>query len=875
MLLLPYDPRLGKEPLVTSTTEYGMPRYQTYQDDLTANWLVWCEACGTQDCMCGTEPMEEMRDAFETRTLVTPLYGWGATKRWGVRGEGKLSSLYGYMREFYSVLACDMVTKGEQRELTDKLVNEMADTLARAVVMSCLGEARYHASCVLHASLIRMIDRNPDLPMAEHKDRLTKTNIGKWVRKINAGGFLAFSAEDTPRHAAVSIAGTAGKANVKDVDLRYWAGIAKSVHSMHVTNFGGHTNTGVGGPLWLQGAQLAFRYLSNRIPAVMFVDQTFDLVHNGGTLLNKVLNTDSPQQIILDWRQNATLEEMLAWAPNSIREQYGLAKMDLANPSTWMPKEVVHHAFYGRWNERNLRFFQADINVYPKDAGPQEPNALIRWWMSIDASKDVVVVSHKAWQKLGARTMRQGLNVPPGISSPASRTSRPVSDLPVEPRELKRYAVKVPAVFAYAFSGHADYTSSRSEPNEDLGAPGDSRGSLKARIWEQHNRSHWTIVTMPGAIQELGPELVAHLERQLGATLVPHDLCPLCTGRQNSEHSIRYAYNMSVQQQFKTWRLSHPTTRAAKIKLQDYPNFNEYLGAKTLANEGTRSELRELHQQFLTERNLMATPCTQNDYCVCLLAVPPCCDQGRVLHSTWFLSSELLAHNCARADEVRAQQAEVHERLRKLRDETRGQATWSALPKTAAIEIELVPSPVALVGFGCEYASNYCGGWSPDDSCCCHAAHHNVGHTDSCQYNPANMPDSGVDDGDEEEPNDDPWDDVEDDEDGDGDYDPDDEQDFPDLVEPLPAPAFVDENVGVSFAFEKLCASLAQAQGLLYHTYASAPSSGLLKIASTPEQTIVSSSTPGHKNGFTVTIPSGWVDNGEQAEPEEETDSDE
>jgi hypothetical protein len=182
-----------------------------------------------------------------------------------------------------------------------------------------------------------------------------------------------------------------------DEEVKWYAGVAKTVHARHTQLFGPDSQS-IGGALWYRGAKTAHDYLTGRMEPAVFIDLTFDLVHNGGTLLNKVYGVY--QHLLwqfLDWRKEASLDDMLAVCPMEIKQQYGLVGDDEAPsrmPWDWLPVDLILRYSYAA--DKNWLAYETDwLRIYTGQV-VKEPLALgtvVQWWRGLTPDDVEVIVA--------------------------------------------------------------------------------------------------------------------------------------------------------------------------------------------------------------------------------------------------------------------------------------------------------------------------------------------------------------------------------------------------------------------------------------------------------------------------------------------------
>lgn len=531
MYTVGYDPTKPKPPdlelMHTVENRYGFG-YQQPIFDVENQWLVWCAKCGTKECVC-----ESMLDVLmynpggNNREMV---YGINTPVSWGAITKTEPYNFIGQALTFYGIIACDMATKGAQRELTDKLIRDLANTMAAGVVMSCLGEARYHASCVFHVPYAAAYEHRGDRTPEQVLDLMRGSRLGAWLQEIGQSTTRAKDESNKSRNGAVNVSIPGGD---KIATLKRYAGIAKTVHGLHTRMFG--DPGGIGGPLWWQGAKLAHDYLNGRIAPMVFVDQCFDLVHNGGTLTNKVYATTSVDSIILDWRANADLDDMLKVCPDHIRVQYGM-KIRERVPSQWLPLSMVLRRKAQTEMHQLESSARAGYKAKLSVASLWPEDKVLDWWNGI-AADDILVITPNKWKLVHSKSIfPEGYNLD-SASAPRIEMTNISAYNHESSKTTTRYAVKLPADMAHIF--HPNYGRDGYQFIVDK-----KDSDVRSKVLQQ--LSHHPVSLMFGS----GPKLTAEQRKEwnlLDMRILTHTGCPMCRPSAPAGiHGSRNAYKATL-----------------------------------------------------------------------------------------------------------------------------------------------------------------------------------------------------------------------------------------------------------------------------------------------------------------------------------------
>jgi hypothetical protein len=197
-----------------------------------------------------------------------------------------------FAEKFYSLVALGMLTNNLEKTRAD--IKPIADELATALSLSCFGEARYELDSIV--------------------DEIRKRCPG-WYYKTTTLGSLLLS------YGKKGSDGRDGFVEAGNYTPQRMAALAKHtlVMSLRILT---HGNNAYAGPLWAYGAYLADAYWRGKLPAILFVDQVFNLVHNGGGILTKVYSY-SGLNFFLNQRRQETPEKLTHYVSSDVCEEYG------------------------------------------------------------------------------------------------------------------------------------------------------------------------------------------------------------------------------------------------------------------------------------------------------------------------------------------------------------------------------------------------------------------------------------------------------------------------------------------------------------------------------------------------------------------------
>lgn len=699
----------------------------------TPLYLVWCENCGTPQCVCYTRPTQlaTLNGQFDGGRII---YGKLASTAWEINRPGDPVSLIEWAYLFYGVLAADMRTQGRYRRgITQPLLKDMADTLARAVVMSCLGEARYHANCVLH-NLFEMVSINlPDKSPDEVHDLLMETNLGSWMRDIGLPTYTATHDSVIARDTAVR----ALKPPATFEKVKHYARLAKTIHYYHTKGYG--SESGVGGALWYQGAKTAWAYLTGQVDAALFIDQVFDMMHNGGNLVNKIIDCTDGEELFmfLEWRKEATLEEMLARCPDTVKDLYDIPyRKD--DPSTWMPREIMLRNWLNMtadWMpDRQSMLIMSRYNTlyeyFTEDHGPggthpyvtrAQAGEILRWWETAKARKIPAVKSLPLKKMSVISDQYDGAvkTTVPGAHLNAQWWSSAAHVWPAN-WEYRRpnvaaqmYCTEIPARFAWSFNPYAR-GGMWSLPNyEDVNT---KKNSLRRTITEQVQGSgRWKYLPVYPSLAT--PEMLEQWRDDfaiLGVKVVPKVQCAMCADAYNEEHGVVEVYTAEVHRRMTPleaiWRDAvREARKAGEITATEYAKL--------------KMPIADLYQMALEGTNLPAQLCfAGTNFCTCRLHIKTCCRE--YYYSGWH------ALTCPPTESDRLYQELLlfhgkHHRFTPTK--TWSSAALAAKREEKGYEDEDEDDEECDLGYGgCDW-DEY------GDECCCHYSHHGLGCVTGCE----------------------------------------------------------------------------------------------------------------------------------------------
>ena len=717
MYIIGYDPRLPAEEIEALLDErrqlgaHPLPHLGSL-DDL---FLVWCEHCGTDACQCGT--LHQEVELFSWLSTGSPaIYSLKALTCWQVRRQGAPVDLLGFARLFYGVLACDAVTKGEHKDTTTAYIDEMADVMARAIVMSCLGEARYHARCVLHTVATNVMLRK-GVNIYTALGLLSESNLGKWADAASTprtGEHLSGPGRD---NAVSVIAGN--DLPIDRVVLLHYAGVAKTIHSIHSRCYAKDSDA-IGGPLWYWGAKLAFDFLHGKINAVMFLDQSFDLTHNNGALTNKVfcVTSESPcLPIFLDWRKEASLEDMLRAAPPSVLAAYGLPKPDVAKPREWLPLDFIIERYHSVAVEQGV-----DLTYTLRLAGKDytqpilQEDALASWWATL-TSKDVLFLA------ANLPRLSKDSNLLAGCTSPRNYENQSAQ----MHLETQRYAARIPVELSSVFfpSHYVQYMRQKDPLSPSEGSVlFDGDAPAKAEIL----RNKISEVLKPRARLFVPPEQLLMLpaarqqqiEKVLDVRFVAHAVCAHCISGHSAQVEVYKTKTTKIEQYTSSGMEAWRAEARANLYAHSPTEENPFLLVKRPEQEeqwGESAHFRKLLNVTAEAEAMFGkledTFCSLDVVgCICVLVIEPCCDLRRSKGSCSSLSCD--------SPPARAKYL--------LRVETwhkdfypRGFPVLAHTDEDGSDEPECAEFGLA----GC--------GWDEYSNRCCHGAHHGEECSDGCE----------------------------------------------------------------------------------------------------------------------------------------------
>ena len=246
--------------------------------------------CGYCDTSAGTCVRKE-----------TGVYNDESLDKYGVRRQ-HISVI---ARSFYGAMALNMLTKGAYKPAYDAIVADAADQIARAIILACVGEARYDVNHALYGmwAFRRAKGRNTNVPLKLYQLPYIKIMQNSRLREDRAG-------------TASTVAMITNPLDIKFVrtlrNIFLWAG------RFH---YGRHSS--YGGMMWASCAQTVLDWLAGRTTVEEFIDTAFDARHNGAPVLTKVLTQTGYDNSWLSARSEASLAWLARWAPNTVRTQFG------------------------------------------------------------------------------------------------------------------------------------------------------------------------------------------------------------------------------------------------------------------------------------------------------------------------------------------------------------------------------------------------------------------------------------------------------------------------------------------------------------------------------------------------------------------------
>lgn len=238
------------------------------------------------------------------------------------------SSLATIARNTYGIIALGVISG--KMDLVNTELRSTANAVARALTISCFGESRYSLGCVLTELLARSPKPEELRKRWEHGDGLIgRTALAMCLSDPRSRGITIYPHGGVVGRDAVNINA------IKDMGLtvRQMAHVSRTILISSLRLLRGE-QPGYAGTLWAYGADLVVRYWTGKLSPMMFLDHVFNLVHNGGQLLNKVYYS-SGLSPFLNTRRHATPESVATL----VEPEYALRVFDV-DTSAFEPFEL-------------------------------------------------------------------------------------------------------------------------------------------------------------------------------------------------------------------------------------------------------------------------------------------------------------------------------------------------------------------------------------------------------------------------------------------------------------------------------------------------------------------------------------------------------
>lgn len=299
---------------------------------------VWCDQCLTPTCKCGNAQHPQTVAVDGDDQLPGMSYS-EVLKRWGGVRSFNLNNM---AQDFYRTVALKM--SGQPHD--PDVIPEVAEALARGAAASCLGEARYEMSCVIHEYSRRAKPQYLAGKMYEH------SRLWKYARQAGLG--------TSPHDSGVHRDDFVDNLHLSPAETAH---LARRILGAHLRFTG--ASGGYGGVLWWEGAYLTSQYYRGRISPMVYADLMFNAMHNGGNLLNKVFHIDTLKLMtLLDKKRVLSPNELLVWF------SYNTA-----------PKPSIQDAFFGE----SYRIKGQDLWEAGLDNGVKTTTALGADWKAPDS----------------------------------------------------------------------------------------------------------------------------------------------------------------------------------------------------------------------------------------------------------------------------------------------------------------------------------------------------------------------------------------------------------------------------------------------------------------------------------------------------------
>jgi hypothetical protein len=226
-------------------------------------------------------------------------------------------SLYRLAQEFYGHLAASIL-QGNRNKAMPKIY-PIAEKVAAALALSCLGEARYISGCTLNEILMRCPPEKRAAVILGwfkqiHPDK--RNTIGSWhIANVEVN-----AVQPEKGHVSAHLSASRDSAVVPAMPSADMARIAYHVLIMSL-RLHNTSHAGYAGAYWTYGAKMAHEYYTGKLSPVLFLDHVFNLVHNGGGILNKVFDYTHLTSF-LSFRRTASPETLVATCLDLEEQRY-------------------------------------------------------------------------------------------------------------------------------------------------------------------------------------------------------------------------------------------------------------------------------------------------------------------------------------------------------------------------------------------------------------------------------------------------------------------------------------------------------------------------------------------------------------------------
>jgi hypothetical protein len=306
----------------------GMP-----VNDTTLEWktgIVWTDAATTIDGLSdvkanpakydhwGNPAPPVVVDECDTEKCVhvyrnSPVYDEATRKAYKISNH----PLDLYAREFYGLYALSIKYPGHEK-FVKKQFDKIANDFYTATVLALLGEGRYD----WHYAL-RGIERYRQKALGDkyveyHNPLLDMPLIQMY--SVSAGSREAVAAQ--VKEYKIDMHDLKVVRTLRNIFL--WAG-----------RFARGYEGGYGGLMWASVAQIILDYKAGRLTQREFIDHIFNARHNGAPVLTKTMHYAGTTETWLSYRSEASLDWLIRWTPNWIREEFGLPKVKPLALDTW------------------------------------------------------------------------------------------------------------------------------------------------------------------------------------------------------------------------------------------------------------------------------------------------------------------------------------------------------------------------------------------------------------------------------------------------------------------------------------------------------------------------------------------------------------